>query len=219
MFVVIGTLLLVTALYLIGKRQYIFSENLQVYAVFHNVNGLQLGNNVRYSGINIGTVRKIEMIRDGEIVILMMVEEKTGAFIRKDAIATIGSDGLVGSMVINIIPGKENAETIVSGDTIASYSRIGADDMLSTLNVTNENAAMLTSDLLKVTQSLIKGKGTLGKLLNDTLMASDLQQTVANLKQTSKQANTAISELNRMIGSVDFAKSAAGVLMADTVSS
>jgi phospholipid/cholesterol/gamma-HCH transport system substrate-binding protein len=92
LFVVVGTIVLITALYFIGNRQHIFSKNIKIYAVFQNVNGLQLGNNVRYSGVNVGTVGKIQMVKEATIVVQMMVEEKTGGFIKKDAIATIGSD-------------------------------------------------------------------------------------------------------------------------------
>src|SRR5690554_6561287 len=76
-FVVVGTIILIGALYSIGKRQHIFSKTTQIYAVFGNVNGLQIGNNVRYSGINVGTVSKIEMAQVGKITIQMSVEEKT----------------------------------------------------------------------------------------------------------------------------------------------
>lgn len=217
LFVVLGTLVLVAALYFIGNRQHIFSKNIKVYAVFQNVNGLQLGNNVRYSGINIGTVGKIEMIDEATIVVQMMVEEKTGAFIRKDAIATIGSDGLVGSMVVNILPGKENLLAITSGDTIPTYSKIGADDMLSTLNVTNENAALLTADLLKITNKILNGEGALGTLITDSLLSKDIQLTLSNLKQTTEGANRLVSTLNYKFSQIDMKDSAAGVLLNDTV--
>ncbi|HSM64287.1 MAG TPA: MlaD family protein, partial [Gillisia sp.] len=135
LFVVIGTMLLIAALYFIGNRQHLFTKNIQLYSEFENVNGLQTGNNVRYSGINVGTVGNIEMTDSAKIVVQMMIEEKTGKYIRKDAIASIASDGLVGSMVVNILPGSLNLPKVISGDTITSYSRIGADEMLSTLNV------------------------------------------------------------------------------------
>ena len=217
-FVVLRTDLLLVAAYLIGNRQNMFGRTIPLTAVFKNANGLQTGNNVRFSGISVGTVNKIEMVNDTTIRVHMIIEEKMKAHIKKDAIATIGSDGLVGSMLINVIPGVGNAQLIEAGDELQSYSKIATQDMLSTLNVTNENAAMLTSDLLKVTQSLIRGKGTLGRLLNDTIMATDLQQTISNLKYTSNQANTAIAELNEIIGKVNFEESAAGVLLSDTVS-
>ncbi len=216
-FVVVGTLILVIALYFIGNRQHIFSKNIQVYAVFQNVNGLQLGNNVRYSGINVGTVGKIEMVAEATIVVQMMVEEKTGTFIKKDAIASIGSDGLVGSMVVNILPGKENLPTIISGDTISTYSKIGADDMLSTLNVTNENAALLTADLLKITNKILEGEGALGALITDSLLTRDIRQTLTNLKQTTNGANRLIASLNNKFAKIDMEKSAVGALLNDTI--
>ncbi len=217
-FVVVGTILLIGALYSIGKRQHIFSKTTQVYAVFGNVNGLQIGNNVRYSGINVGTVSKIEMTEVGKITIQMSVEEKTASFIKKDAIASIGSDGLVGSMVVNIIPGKnKQAMRIVTGDTIQSYSKIGADDMLSTLNTTNENAALLTSDLLKITNQILEGKGTLGALINDTILAQDIRQTMIELRKTSEGTGLAVSRINRIISKINYDESAAAVILSDTV--
>src|SRR5690606_32968145 len=104
-----------------------------------NVNGLQLGNNVRFSGVNVGTVTDIEMKENSRILVQMKMEEKAASFIQKDAVATIGSDGLVGSMVVNIIPGSNKQAALVEGDTIKTYTKIGADDMMNTLSLTNEN--------------------------------------------------------------------------------
>ena len=218
LFVIIGTLLLTTALYFIGNRQHLFTKNIHIYSVFANVNGLQLGNNVRYSGINVGIVSKIEMVQESEIVVQIRVEEKTASHIKKDAIASIGSDGLVGSMVLSIIPGKENLARVISGDTIRSYSKIGADDMLSTLNTTNENAALLTSDLLKITNKILEGKGTLGALVSDTLLAQDIRVSLSELKKTTQGAAAAMAQVNSILEKVNYDESSAAVLLSDTVS-
>ena len=218
LFVIVGTILLVVASYLIGNNKSMFSKTFSISAKFNNVNGLILGNNVRFSGIVVGTVKDIEMESDTLIRVRMAIEEKMQQYIKKDAIATIGSDGLVGSMIINIIPGKNNAPLVQDNDEISSYSRIATEDMLSTLNVTNENAAMLTADLLKVSQSLTKGKGTMGRLLNDTVMASNLEKIVINLKLTSEQANVAFAKLNKMVNTIDLEESTAGILLNDTIS-
>lgn len=218
LFVIMGTILLVVASYLIGNNKSMFSKTFSISAKFNNVNGLILGNNVRFSGIVVGTVKGIEMESDTLIRVRMAIEEKMQQYIKKDAIATIGSDGLVGSMIINIIPGKNNAPLVQDNDEISSYSRIATEDMLSTLNVTNENAAMLTADLLKVSQSLTKGKGTMGRLLNDTIMASNLEKIVMNLKLTSEQATIAFSKLNKMVNTIDLERSTAGILLSDTIS-
>ena len=216
-FVIIGTALLVVAAYLIGNRQNMFGSTFTIHAVFRNVSGLQKGNNVRYSGINVGTVRRIQMVNDTNIAVSMMLQENIIRHVKTDAIATIGSDGLVGSMIVNIVPGNGMAPQVSSGDTITSYSRIGAEDMLSTLNKTNENAALLTADLLQVTDALKKGKGTLGRLLNDTTMARDLEQTIRNLRIASSNANKTINQLNILIDEQNYKKSVAGVLLADSL--
>ncbi len=216
-FVIIGTVLLVVAAYLIGNRQNLFGSTFTVHAVFRNVSGLQQGNNVRYSGINVGTVRRIQMQNDTTIVVSMMLQENIVRHIKTDAITTIGSDGLVGSMIVNLVPGNGQAPLIRSGDTLVSYSRIGAEDMLSTLNKTNENAALLTADLLQITDALKRGRGTLGRLLNDTTMARDLEITLNNLRTASSSANSTILQLNKFLDEENYQNSVAGILLTDSV--
>ncbi len=217
-FIVLGTLLLVVALYFIGNRQNLFGKNIKLNALFSNVNGLQLGNNVRYSGIDVGTVNKIAMENDTLILVEMLIKENVSHHIKKDAVATIGSDGLVGNMIVNIIPRESKLQSVVSGDTISTYSRIGTDDMLTTLNVTNENAALLTADLLKITTEIIEGKGTLGMLINDSIMANDVKQTVYQLKKSSMDASRTMAELNNYIATITETQSVANVLLTDSIS-
>ncbi len=217
-FVVLGTVLLIIAAYLIGNGQSLFVKKFTVNAVFSNVNGLQVGNNVRFSGIDIGTVDNIEMQNDSTIIVYMAINKKMKAHIRSDAVATIGSDGLVGSMLVNIVPGKGEVSLIEDGARLKSFGKTSSQDMLNTLNVTNENAALLTSDLLKITQSLTEGKGTLGRLLNDTVMAKDLKQTITNLKLSSNQVNTTLNELQKTVKAINSGDGVAGVLLSDTLS-
>ena len=218
LFVILSTIILVTSLYFIGNRQNIFEKTFTISAVFNNVNGLQLGNNVRYSGINVGTVKKIKMINDTTIYVGMVIEKKILKHMKKNIIATIGSDGLVGSMIINIIPVQGKSIALISGDTIRSYSKISTNDMLTTLNTTNENAAILMSDLLKITSAINKSKGVLGLLINDTIMSSSLKQTIENLKTTSSVASKTIQELNSIITSINYDDSLAAVIFNDSIS-
>ena len=217
LFVVMSTLILIAAIYYIGNKQNIFGKTFKISSVFSNVNGLQLGNNVRYSGINVGTVKNIVMINDTTISIDMVVENKILKHMKKNAIATIGSDGLVGSMIINIIPGRTASSPLMPGDTIASYSRISTNDMLTTLNKTNENAALLTVDLLKITEAINERKGTIGLLINDSVMAADLKQSIQNINMASLSASKTMDELNTIISSINYDESMAAVLLSDSI--
>jgi phospholipid/cholesterol/gamma-HCH transport system substrate-binding protein len=167
---------------------------------------------VRYSGINVGTVRAIEMINDSTIKVDMLIDKTIFHNIRKNAIATIGSDGLVGSMIINIIPGKGTAVSVEPGDEIHSLSRIRTDDMLNTLGVTNKNAALLTTDLLKITKEITQGKGTVGLLIKDSILANDLKETMHYLKITGKTTSESVAKLNQLISSLDNKNNVIGVL-------
>jgi phospholipid/cholesterol/gamma-HCH transport system substrate-binding protein len=219
LFVIIGLLLFILAVYFIGDKQKMFGKTSHLNAIFNNVSGLQLGNNVRYSGINVGTVHGIEMVNDSVIKVDMLIDKAIFPHIRKNAMATIGSDGLVGNMVINIIPGKGTEAIVVPGDEIRSINRIRTDDLLNTLGVTNKNAALLTSDLLKITKEITEGKGTVGLLIKDSILAGDLKETMHYLKITGKGTSESVTKLNRLISSLDRKDNVIGVLKDTAVAS
>ncbi len=212
LFVISGLLIFILAIYFIGDKQKMFGKTNHLEALFNNVNGLQLGNNVRYSGISVGTVRGIEMVNDTTIRVDMIIDKAIFPYIKKDAVATISSDGLVGNMIISIIPGKGNEPSVEPGDEISSTNKIRTEDMLNTLNVTNKNAAKLTTNLLKITNEIIKGKGTLGSLINDTIISKDLRETMHYLKLTTKGTSETVTKINQLVTSLDKSDNVIGVI-------
>lgn len=216
-FVIIGSILLVLTVYFIGSKKDLFQNTSKISSVFKNVSGLQIGNNVRLSGVNVGTVRGIKILTDTAIVVDMFIDDKTLHLIKKNSIATIISDGLVGSMMVDIRPGKEPSDEIVKpGDTIQSISRIPTSEMLNTLRTTNKNAALLTDDLLKITNAINNGEGLMGALLKDDKLTENIKHTFSNLEQTSKNTNRAINRLNKILDDVNLKEGVAGVLLSDT---
>jgi len=218
-FIIVGTLLFVLAIYTIGQKQNLFSNSFIINTQFNNINGLRKGNNVRFSGVEIGTVSEIKMLNDSTIDVAMNIEEKITEHIKKNAIASIGTDGIVGNVLINIFPRNGISLPIENGDIIDSYSKVSADDMLNTLSATNENAAILMSNLIKITNRLNESKGTLGMLLNDSIMAIDLKQSIHNLKNVSYGATNSVNEFNSILKSIkNNKKTIAGILINDTIS-
>lgn len=211
-FVIIGLLLFVLAIYFIGNKQKMFGKTNQLEAVFNNVNGLQLGNNVRYSGINVGTVRDIIMENDTTIRVEMSIDKSIFPFIKKDAIATISSDGLVGNMIISILPGKGMQPSVEDGDKIISQNKIRTEDILNTLSVTNKNASKLSSNLLKITNEINEGKGTVGLLIKDSIMANDLKETMHYLRITGKGTSEAVADLKNLVHSLDNKDNVIGII-------
>ena len=218
-FVILGSILLVLTVYFIGSKKDLFQNTSKINSVFKNVSGLKMGNNVRLSGVNVGTVRGIEILSDTAIVVYMFIDDDALHLIKKKSVATIISDGLVGSMMVDIRPGKGASDEIVKpGDTIRSVSRIATSEMLRTLRTTNKNAALLTADLLKITNAINNGEGVMGALLKDDKLTGNIKQTFSNLEQTSRTANSAINRLNEILDDINLKEGVAGVLLSDTTS-
>ncbi len=215
--IVAGLTIFTLGVYFIGNKQNLFGDSIMLSSVFKNVNGLQLGNNVRYSGVNVGTVKDIKFLNDTAICVDMLIDRASGNLIKHSSLATINSDGLVGSMVLNILPNSEaSSRTIKEGDTLESLSQVATADMLNTLNQTNENAALLTADLLKITNSINAGEGVLGDLLKNETLAQNIQESAANLNETTNSAREGLNKLNRILNAVDYENSVAGLLLSDS---
>jgi len=215
-FVIIGSLLFITTIYFIGNKKDMFNKTIEISAQFNNINGLQSGNNVRFSGINVGTVKDIIIINDSLIRVNMLIQEDVISHIKKDAVASIGSDGLVGNMIINIVPGKKSNEPVAQGDTIISENKATTDEILKTINATSDNARLITSNLVKITNQLNSKKGTIGMLINDTGMSDDLKETIANLKTTTQSTSQSMGKLNTIITDLNNKNNVVGALK-DTV--
>src|SRR5438093_483619 len=119
-FVAIGTTLLIIVLYLIGGKRNVFSSNINVSAVFYNVNGLMAGNNVRYAGINVGTVDKVVIENDSSVKVYMLIEKKVKDHIKKNSIVSVGTEGLMGNKLVDISTVAEPAPPVEDGDVLHS---------------------------------------------------------------------------------------------------
>lgn len=214
-FVLSGLLFLVVLLYMIGKNRNIFGDTYELKARFENVQGLLPGNNVRFSGIQAGTVKKIKILNDTVIEVTMILETKMQDIIRKNALASIGTDGLVGNKVVNIVPVKHPSELAVEGDILASKKVLNTDDMLQTLNRTNNDVAVIASEL-KSTIQRINNSSALWSLLNDPSIPLDLKASVANIRSATGRAGDMINNLDKVVTDVKNGEGSVGMLLKDT---
>ncbi|MBC7424953.1 MAG: MCE family protein [Bacteroidia bacterium] len=182
-FVATGVVLFIAGIYFIGKTKQLFNTTFRISAEFANVSGLQVGNNVRFGGITVGTIEDINIISDTIVRVDMVIDEDTRRFIRRDARAIIGSDGLMGNKVMNITPGTPGQPEIKDKDMMLTITPVSMDDMFATLKVTADNAALITDDMAAVFDNIRSGRGTIGKLLMDTTFAGNLDKTIINVKQ------------------------------------
>lgn len=213
-FVTTGILLLVTGLYFIGNQQNMFSSTIHIYTNFQNISGLRAGNNVRFSGIDIGTVKNIEIKSAVEIRVEMIIDENLKEFININSIASLGTDGLMGNRLVNIEPG--NGRPIEDGDEIRSKEIISTDQMMLTLDQTNKNISTVSEDLVKITGNINKGRGTLYSILMDTTLADELHQTLENINTISQNLQTFSNDLLTLSSNVKQGHGVLGGLTNDS---
>lgn len=216
LFVLAGALFLIFSLYMIGKNRSLFGSTFTINASFYNVNGLMPGNNVRFSGIDVGTVKKISLESDTSVRVTMIIDKKLKKFIKKNSIAAVGTDGLMGNKLVNISGQPGDSPVVEDGDEILSMKPVETDEMLRTLNTTNENIAAISSDLKKITQK-INNSTSLWKLLSDTMITRDIKQAALNIKAASYNAAIAGKEFADMTMRVKSGDGLVGTLIADTV--
>ena len=186
-FVSLGLVVLILAIYYIGEKQLLFQSTFRLTGVFTDVGGLQPGNNVRLSGISIGTVESISLISDTTVRVEIVIDESSRKFIKKDAVATIGSEGLIGNKVLVINPGTGGKKNIENNDVIQTAQPIDVDDIMVSLKTTIDNTAIITGDLTKISTNIESGKGTIGRLMMDQTWRENIQATIINLKEGSDE--------------------------------
>jgi len=194
-FVTIGLGLFIAAIYFIGNRQHLFSKTITLNAMFKDISGLQIGNNVRFSGINVGTVKDIQIVSDSFVKVEMEIEAKTQKFIKIDSKALIGSEGLMGNKVLNISPGTPGTSVIKDGAKMGTKQLASLDDIMVKMDSVAGNAVYITADLKGMMGNIHAGKGTLGKLFMDDVMANNIDATLVNVKSSSKNLNENLEAL------------------------
>lgn len=214
MFVLLGLTLFFITIYFIGKSKNLFGSTFHLNANFKNVSGLKVGNNVRFSGINVGTIKKIQFISDSAVVVNLIIREEVQQYIKADATASIGSDGLMGDKVLTISPGTSSEFIVKDNATIASNEAVELEDLMKNLKKSVDNAQIITNQLSQFSYKINNGKGALNKVLTDEEFANSIQKILNNLQMSSdefllfsKNINDKNGSLHKLMTSPDYSNS------------
>ncbi|HLA55116.1 MAG TPA: MlaD family protein [Flavobacterium sp.] len=189
LFVIVGLALFALAIFAIGKQKNLFDPVFQLSTRFNNVSGLQVGNIVRFSGINVGTVDAIKIVNDTTVQVNMLIKADVQKFIKVDSEAGIGSEGIIGDRILTISNGGVKSKTVSDGQLLASNEPVETDAIMQSLEITAGNAAIASADISEILNKVNSGNGTLGRLINDEQIAKNIDQTIVNLKSSTKGLN------------------------------
>ncbi|MDB5023092.1 MAG: hypothetical protein JWP78_847 [Mucilaginibacter sp.] len=196
-FVIAGLAVLVLAIFFIGNKRNLFTATFNVNGMFKNVNGLQVGNNVRFAGINVGVVEDILIMTDSSVKVVLTLNNDVKKFIKKDAKISIGSDGLMGDKLVIITPGGGTSNVPVKGgEQLTAVNPLDVDKIISKFTKIADNAGDLVEGLAAIVNKVNSGKGSIGRLLNNDKMARNMENTV-------KQAQTTMANVHKTTGTLN----------------
>ena len=203
-FIFIGTVLIATAIFMLGQKSSLFSSTYSVNAYFKDIQGLKSGATVRLSGFDVGSVSDVEIVNDttGRVRVEMKLNSDITRFIRTDTKATIESEGLVGNKVVVLIIGSSNAEKVKDGGTIQSEEPVSFAQIIEQTEGIMQYTKEMTKNLAGIVEKVNKGEGTIGKIINDDQLyyqAVELTKRAdQSLKNISKELNEVTDLFDRL---------------------
>jgi len=189
LFVAGGIALFVIAIFIIGKQKNLFNPVFRLTSAFYNVSGLQVGNNIRFSGINVGTVDNISIINDSTVKVDLLIRKEVKKFIKSDCRVAIGSEGLIGDRLLIITQGSNEAPLAKEGQQLTSTEPVETDAIIASLAISAGSAEIITRQLSEIMIKINSGHGTLGRLIADSTIAENIDKTILNLRKSSKGLN------------------------------
>src|ERR1700761_1876013 len=178
LFLALGLVVFIVGVFTLGNQSKTFAKSIHISAVFDDVSGLKTGNSVWFSGVKVGSISKIHFIGPAQVDVRMSIDETSKQYVHRNAGVHIGSDGLIGNKLIVIDGGSPQAPIVQDGDVLQAEKLLSTDDITKTLQQNNMNLLAITGDLKKVTKQLAEGKGMVGALLSDSVLAGKFRTIV-----------------------------------------
>lgn len=216
-FVLLGIVIFIAAVLTLGGQKKTFEAKSALRAVFKDINGLQAGNNVWFSGVKVGTVKNISFTPDSKVEVIMNIETKAMKYIKKDAKAKISSEGLIGNKIVVIYDGNLQSPPVRENDVLTVDDGSSTNEMMETLQQNNKNLLDITTNIKTITERLMNGQGSAGKIISDDKMANDLQAAITGLKLASAQVQKITTDVASYTSQLQSQGALTNDLIHDTV--
>jgi phospholipid/cholesterol/gamma-HCH transport system substrate-binding protein len=213
-FIISGLLVFLFFIIMVSKKRDLFGSEFELKTRFSNLNGLSTGDNVLFSGLQAGSVKRITLVNDTTIEVDLSIDEKLRSFIPKNTTAAVITNGFVGDKVVNLVPGKGISAHVSDGDLLQPAIAINKEDELKTLSRTNSNI-MAISEVLKGGIGRIDTSALIN-LLDNRKVAGYLLSALQNLDAASNNAKALTTALNSLVGNAKHGHGVLGALLTDS---
>ncbi|MGE3706990.1 MAG: MlaD family protein, partial [Vicinamibacterales bacterium] len=139
---------------------------------FNNVAGLAPGSPVRVSGVEVGSVTDMAFAGE-EVDVTFQVREDYRPLITTGSVARLGSVSLLGESAVDL-----TAST--AGDPIPDWGYVPQGKPVAALSDMTDQASQGISELTALIRDARTGKGTVGKLMTDDALYTELNRFIAS---------------------------------------
>jgi phospholipid/cholesterol/gamma-HCH transport system substrate-binding protein len=204
--VIVASVTLGFLLFLMSGTAGLFTPRLTVKSYFDNAEGLRVGAPVRLSGVDIGNVTKISIVRDKPLTpveVTVKVSTKYGFGLRRDSVTSLETAGVLGETYLDIDSSQAVGPQLQDGDTLPTQVHPDFNQVVRASQSTLQNMDALLKRADRILAFAESGKGSLGKLIYDPLLYNRFSDTVAEFQKIVAQVGNGEGSLGRLISRND----------------
>jgi phospholipid/cholesterol/gamma-HCH transport system substrate-binding protein len=207
--------LIVIALFELLGRETLFTRSVEYRTSFKSIPTLKVGDPVRLAGVDVGSVQDIRIIGARVEVVLRL---KAGTPVKQDSVATIKLTSLLGTYFVDLTFGSPAAQIAPAGSLLVSSEPPDINTLVARLNDAAGDIQTLARQLNeglgkslgpiqatfqtfdKIATKIEQGQGTIGKLISDDSLYTEIRGLAGNLNQVSQQLARGQGTLGKLIG-------------------
>ncbi len=178
-----------------GSIEKILSPKVQLKAQIQNVKGLREGAPVWVSGIEVGSVKSINLHPEYGTIVTLSINKKALGYLRKDSEASVMTMGLLGDKYVELSGGSAKAEPLKPGNMIKGTAVIELKDVMEASASSIAKMSDFINKLDHLVTKIERGEGTIAKFLTDPAIYN-------NLKETTKALSTILKDIENGKGTV-----------------
>jgi phospholipid/cholesterol/gamma-HCH transport system substrate-binding protein len=198
-----GLIIFFIFIFLVGIEGQYFSESYHLKIFVENVEGLANGSMVTLGGLKVGTIDKMEFAkRNGKngIDITLNILKEYEDQITKQSVAVVSTKGLLGDKFINISLGQPGDKSLNDNDFITVQPTLSLDVLSEKIEPSIEDFSRLMSNLRMISDTIMNGNSSIGRLIKNPDAADDLEKILKNLNSFT----TAIVEEKGSLGKLAY---------------
>jgi phospholipid/cholesterol/gamma-HCH transport system substrate-binding protein len=204
--VIVASLTLGFLLFLMSGTAGLFTPRITLKSYFDNAEGLRQGAPVRLSGVDIGNVAHIAIVRDKPLTpveITIKISTKYDYGLHQDSVTSLETAGVLGETYLDIDSSQAVGGPVHDGDTLPTQVHPDFNQVVRASQSTLQNMDALLKRADRILAFAESGKGSLGKLIYDPTLYNRFSVTVADFQKIVDQVANGEGSLGRLVSRND----------------